>query len=168
MTTLSPCPFCGGEARFGQSSPTEDNDYAGAEYIECINARCFATTACMFPCMQDVKPLLAERWNKRAAHEQARGQPEDLLRIQVRQADERGDAAMERAHVAEAALVELVALKDLKDEIQRWVVDDSTGHQWPKMQPYEKRMAASDDYERRAPIAWANARAALAGAGESK
>jgi len=62
---------------------------------------------------------------------------------------------------AEIALRELVALHDLKDDIERWVRDDSTGQQWPQMQPYERRMAAVDDYNRRKPIAWEAARDAL-------
>lgn len=69
----------------------------------------------------------------------------------------------DRAVAAEAALAELVALKDLKDDIERWVRDESTGQQWPKMQPYARRMAAVDDYERRKPEAWAAARRVAAG-----
>lgn len=60
------------------------------------------------------------------------------------------------------ALQELVVLKDLKDSIECWVVDDATGYQWPKMQPYERRMAAVGEYNHRKPLAWAAARAALA------
>ena len=60
---LKPCPFCGGEAEFGQCFFTEDNEYAGAEFISCM--QCDATTAPVFPCVDDVKRLLMERWNKR-------------------------------------------------------------------------------------------------------
>ena len=60
-----------------------------------------------------------------------------------------------------AALAELVALAELKAAIEMWVLDTVTGKQWPKMQPYEARMAACDDYAKRKPLAFAAARAAL-------
>jgi len=40
----------------------------GGEYIDCTNKACAATSVLMFSIGEDVKPLLAERWNKRAAH----------------------------------------------------------------------------------------------------
>ena len=61
---LKRCPFCGGEAEFGQCSLAEDNDNAGAEFISCV--QCDATTALVFPCMDEAKTMLMERWNKRA------------------------------------------------------------------------------------------------------
>lgn len=64
MIELQPCPFCGGAARFGRCAPEEvENADDGAEYIECEN--CGAATALVFPCMDDAKPALAGRWNKR-------------------------------------------------------------------------------------------------------
>ena len=68
-------------------------------------------------------------------------------------------APIERApDPARAVLAELVALKDLKDQIERWVKNDATGEQWPAM-PCAERMAACDEYKRRKPAAWAAARA---------
>lgn len=71
-------------------------------------------------------------------------------------------ASYEREMAAlRAALAELVALAELKAAIEMWVIDTVTGKQWPKMQPYEARMAACDDYTKRKPLAFAAARAAL-------
>jgi len=52
---LLACPFCGGKARFAE--------HEGGEWIEC--SECTASTVCMYPCKEDVKELLAERWNAR-------------------------------------------------------------------------------------------------------
>jgi len=53
--SLLACPFCGGQARFAE--------HEGGEWIEC--AECTASTVCMYPNKEDVKELLAERWNIR-------------------------------------------------------------------------------------------------------
>ena len=64
MKTLLPCPFCGGAARFGRCASGEvESENDGAEYIECET--CGASTCLVFPCMDDCKPVLAERWNRR-------------------------------------------------------------------------------------------------------
>ena len=76
------------------------------------------------------------------------------------------EAERERAERAEAALAELVALKRLKDDIERWVRDERTGQQWPQMQPYARRMEAVDEYKRRKPAAWAVAFALVDAAAE--
>jgi len=51
------CPFCGGDARYGE------NTDEGLEWIEC--SKCNACTTAMAPLMQGVKELLAEAWNRR-------------------------------------------------------------------------------------------------------
>ena len=56
-TSLLGCPFCGGEARYGENSDE------GLEWIEC--RKCGACTTAMAPLMQGVKELLAEAWNQR-------------------------------------------------------------------------------------------------------
>lgn len=53
---LKPCPFCGGDGRFGETPE-------GGHYIEC--AGCSASSVLMFPDKCDVRALLAERWNER-------------------------------------------------------------------------------------------------------
>lgn len=56
---LLPCPFCGGDAGFGVS---EDHD--NGEYVQC--RKCLTSTALVYPIMEDAKPILAEKWNRRA------------------------------------------------------------------------------------------------------
>jgi len=79
--TLQPCPFCGGEAEFGEV-PYErkyagDNDCRinhdhGGQFIQCKNTDCSASSMLIFPTMADAKPLLIEKWNKRATLESIR------------------------------------------------------------------------------------------------
>ena len=61
---LKRCPCCGSAAEF-RAVPHDapEDDYPGGEWIECIV--CCLTTPMMFPTMEDVKPLLAEKWNRR-------------------------------------------------------------------------------------------------------
>lgn len=77
MTTvkLLPCPFCGSKAQFGvvpymHRFAGEDtrniNQNHGAEYIECTNNDCAASSMLVFPTMADAKPLLIEKWNRRS------------------------------------------------------------------------------------------------------
>lgn len=57
------CPFCGSHnVGFGKCSDA-DADNANGEFICCD--KCGASTALVFPCMDDAKPLLRERWNRR-------------------------------------------------------------------------------------------------------
>lgn len=64
---LKPCPFCGSEAE-GCTMPAEQDDVgAGAMFVQCTNSRCMASSALIYPLMDDPKPLLLERWNRRAA-----------------------------------------------------------------------------------------------------
>ena len=55
---LKPCPYCGADAEIG-----EEQD--GGHFVQCINSACGASSALLFPLMDDVKHLLLERWNKR-------------------------------------------------------------------------------------------------------
>lgn len=61
---LKRCPCCGSAAEF-RCVPGGGDENSGGEFIECIE--CGLTTPLLFPCMEDVKPLLAEKWNRRAA-----------------------------------------------------------------------------------------------------
>ena len=54
---LKPCPFCGGDAEFGEIS--------GSHFVQCTSSACGAASARIFPPMDDVKALLLERWNRR-------------------------------------------------------------------------------------------------------
>ncbi len=53
------CPFCGATAIFGIAT-------LGGEYVECSSNVCGASSVLMFATMEDVKPILAEKWNRRA------------------------------------------------------------------------------------------------------
>lgn len=57
--TLLPCPCCGYTAMF-------DRDDEGWNWVVCGD--CGLSTNRMASCMDDCKPIIAERWNKRAAH----------------------------------------------------------------------------------------------------
>jgi len=58
---LAPCPCCGSAAEFGVAT----GDDEGGHFVYCTNKLCGLTTPLMFACMDDPKPLLAERWNRR-------------------------------------------------------------------------------------------------------
>lgn len=61
---LKRCPFCGGKAKHLQVDTVPINDpHFGGEYIECI--KCKASTSIMFPLMDSIDELLAEKWNNR-------------------------------------------------------------------------------------------------------
>ncbi len=55
---LKPCPFCGSAAEFGTAPD-------GGVYVQCMGKLCFASSALIYPLMDDVKSLLLERWNRR-------------------------------------------------------------------------------------------------------
>ena len=63
--TLLPCPFCGGEAEI--LTIPEDHPDAGAMFVQCCDSRCVTSSALLYPLMDDVRSLLVERWNRRAA-----------------------------------------------------------------------------------------------------
>jgi hypothetical protein len=60
---LLPCPFCGGDAEYGEVGGQGDD--AGGHFIQCTDARCAASSALIFPCGDEPKPLLRECWNRR-------------------------------------------------------------------------------------------------------
>ena len=62
---LLPCPFCGSPAEFGEVPNEPDDPNAGGEFVVCTNIGCETSTALVFPCGDDPKPLLAARWNRR-------------------------------------------------------------------------------------------------------
>lgn len=79
-----PCPFCGGEAEFGvvpyERKYAADNDCRinhdhGGEFIQCTNSACSASSLLIFPTMADAKPLLIEKWNRRARIDAAMKEP---------------------------------------------------------------------------------------------
>lgn len=61
---LKPCPFCGGAAEM-LTMPEDMEASAGAMFVQCTDSRCMASSALVFPLMDDVQPLLMERWNRR-------------------------------------------------------------------------------------------------------
>lgn len=61
---LLPCPFCGYEAVFGSIDEGQD---AGGHFVQCTNNACWASSALIYPLMDDVRHLLLERWNRRTA-----------------------------------------------------------------------------------------------------
>ena len=73
---LLPCPFCGGDAEFdvvpyerkyaGESDCRINHDHGG-EFIQCKNRDCSASSMLIFPTMEDAKPHLTEKWNRRTA-----------------------------------------------------------------------------------------------------
>ena len=64
---LKRCPFCGGKGKL-ISVDQEDDPNDGGKFIECQS--CSASTAIMFPLMDGVDALLAEKWNLRVAAQQ--------------------------------------------------------------------------------------------------
>ena len=69
---LKPCPFCGSDAEFDEISEGQDT---GSHFVQCISSACGASSARIFPLMDDVKALLLERWNKRPNFEANRIDP---------------------------------------------------------------------------------------------
>lgn len=61
-TNLLPCAHCGSPAKFGECTDTEN---FGGWFIECTNLQCGMSTCIMFPAMESVRDVLAERWNRR-------------------------------------------------------------------------------------------------------
>jgi hypothetical protein len=61
---LLPCPFCGGSAEFGTMGGAGDD--TGAQFIQCTEAMCAASSALIWPGGEGPKPLLTKRWNRRA------------------------------------------------------------------------------------------------------
>ena len=59
---LKPCPFCGSDAEFGEIGDGPD---VGGHFVQCLNSRCGASSALVFPLKEDAKNMLLERWNRR-------------------------------------------------------------------------------------------------------
>ena len=57
--TIRDCPFCGSHAKLESS----DDD---GEYIACQDAACGASSNIQYSIKEDGRPLLLERWNRRA------------------------------------------------------------------------------------------------------
>lgn len=84
---LKPCPFCGGEAEIGQIEGDENTPNVGGMFVQCLNPRCEASSALIYPCGDDPKPLLMERWNKRPLESQrAQNEVSDALLRQALEA----------------------------------------------------------------------------------
>lgn len=66
--TLLLCPFCGGYAVESQVDDQDSPD-CGGHFIQCTEATCGASSALIFACGDDPKPLLRERWNRRISQE---------------------------------------------------------------------------------------------------
>lgn len=60
MSKLLPCPFCGGCASYGESDD-------GGWFIACTSKECQASTNLVYPLKDDVRAVLAEKWNSRPA-----------------------------------------------------------------------------------------------------
>jgi hypothetical protein len=100
---LEACPFCGGDAAFLRLDDAEAKDFGG-EVVQCL--ACHASTALRFPCMEDVKPLLAEAWNRRAPLTRADNPPGEgvVLRKDVVEAVISRLATMDHRSIGDAAL----------------------------------------------------------------
>lgn len=62
MSDLKPCPFCNGKAEFGEVTDRDSPDFGG-HFISC---ECLACVGLIYANGDDPKPLLAEKWNRRA------------------------------------------------------------------------------------------------------
>jgi len=65
MTDLKPCPFCGSKAEIITLQGEADALSIGAQCVQCTSSMCGAASGLIYPLMDDVTQLLAERWNKR-------------------------------------------------------------------------------------------------------
>jgi len=59
VSELKPCPFCQGSASYGESDD-------GGWFIACTSRGCQASTNLVYPLGDDVRGVLAEKWNTRA------------------------------------------------------------------------------------------------------
>lgn len=63
MSELLPCPMCGTAAHFFKIDDIDQKDFGG-QGICCQTEGC-VQIGLMFACMDDPKPTLAEKWNRR-------------------------------------------------------------------------------------------------------
>lgn len=63
MTDLLPCPMCGTVAHFFKIDDIDQKDFGG-QGICCQTEGC-VQIGLIFACMDDPKPTLAEKWNRR-------------------------------------------------------------------------------------------------------
>jgi len=73
MTELLPCPMCGTAAHFFKIDDIDQKDFGG-QGICCQTEGC-VQIGLMFACMDDPKPTLAEKWNRRAPTQGADARP---------------------------------------------------------------------------------------------
>jgi len=59
---LLPCPFCGNSKNIAMTN--EKHDHSGGYFIAC--PVCNASTTLVYACGDDPRPILAEKWNRRA------------------------------------------------------------------------------------------------------
>ena len=70
---LKPCPFCGSDAEIIVLEGEIENDPSvGAKCVQCTNSLCMASSALIYPLMDDVTNLLMEKWNKRPVNVMSR------------------------------------------------------------------------------------------------
>lgn len=78
IDTLKPCPFCAGKAHM-------QTDGESGYWIECTNAACGSSTNMRIALGDDVRPMLIEQWNRRAANTAtAPSQPAPLANVGIR------------------------------------------------------------------------------------
>ena len=64
---LLPCPFCDGTAEICEAAECGPDAYV----VACLNRLCLASSAVIFAHGDDPRPLLMERWNRRALNGRA-------------------------------------------------------------------------------------------------
>lgn len=75
---LEPCPFCGGDAKYGEAAECGD----GAYVVSCTS--CQASSMVAFASKEDPRQKLTEAWNRRAGWRPAWDAPRDGRTIEAR------------------------------------------------------------------------------------
>jgi len=81
MTELLPCPMCGTAAHFFKIDDIDQKDFGG-QGICCQTEGC-VQIGLMFACMDDPKPTLAEKWNRRAPTQGADARPVAIYQVHM-------------------------------------------------------------------------------------